>query len=242
VIWVYNHQHLFSSAFYLLSLSFLSAVPQEFPLPVHHTNQTHTAQAISTSNHVSLVQTQKVNIIMKTAIKLYTPAVLTMLMSIPVSQASATDVTAGSKLAVKTSVAEVIGVREIESGKLEQGIRKSKAALAKTSIVSLRKPLLDNLCVAHLAINDMVQANQYCQAAVNTGRASAISYNNRAVMHYVLGNFKASLEDLNAASSQGRFQYLVAANLKIVKQQNELGKDYGYVTEGDSSLIAIKDS
>jgi hypothetical protein len=98
------------------------------------------------------------------------------------------------------------------------------------------------LCVAHLAINDMEQANQYCQAAVNTGRASAISYNNRAVMHYVLGNFKASLEDLNAASSQGRFQYLVAANLKIVKQQNELGKDYGYVTEGDSSLIAIKDS
>jgi hypothetical protein len=178
---------------------------------------------------------------MKTTIKLYTPAVLAMLMSIPVSQASATDVTAGSQLAVKTSVAEVIGVREIESGKLAQGIRKSKAALAKTTTMSLRKPLLDNLCVAHLAINDMEQANQYCQSAVNTGRASAISYNNRAVMHYFLGNFEASLEDLDAASSQGRFQNLVAANLKIVKQQNVLVKDYGLVSEEESSLITITD-
>jgi tetratricopeptide (TPR) repeat protein len=178
---------------------------------------------------------------MKTAIKSYIPAVLVMLMSIPVSQASTTDDTVGSQLIVKTSVAEVIGVREIESGKLEQGIRKSKAALAKTSTVSLRKPLLDNLCVAHLAIKNMEQANQYCQAAVNTGRASAISYNNRAVMHYVLGNFEASLEDLDAANSQGRFQNLVAANLKIVKQQNGLGKHYGLVTEEESSLIAITD-
>jgi hypothetical protein len=175
---------------------------------------------------------------MKTAIKSFSPAFLAMLIIMPVSHASATDVTAGSQLIVKTSVAEVIGVREIESGKLVQGIRKSKAALAKTSTVSLRKPLLDNLCVAHLAINDMEQANQYCQAAVNTGKASAISYNNRAVMHYVLGNVKASLEDLDAASSQGRFQNMVAGNLKIVKQQNILGKDYGLVSEENSSLIA----
>jgi tetratricopeptide (TPR) repeat protein len=137
---------------------------------------------------------------MKTAIKSFSPAVLAMLMIIPVSHASATDASEGLRLMVKTSVAEVIGVREIESGKFEQGIRKSKAGLAKTSTASLRKPLLDNLCVAHLAIKDMEQANQYCNAAVNTGNASAISYNNRAVMHYVLGNLEASLEDLDEAS------------------------------------------
>ena len=107
---------------------------------------------------------------MKTAIKSFSPAVLAMLMIIPVSQASATDVTAGSGLTVKTSEAEVIGVREIESGKFEQGIRKSKAGLAKASTASIRKPLLDNLCVAHLAIQDMEQANQYCHAAINTGK------------------------------------------------------------------------
>lgn len=162
---------------------------------------------------------------MKTAIKSFSPAVLAMLMIMPVSQASATDATSGSRLMVKTSVAEVIGVREIEAGYFEQGIRKSKAALAKTSIPTLRKPLLDNLCVAHLAIKDMEQANQYCQAAINTDKASAISYNNRAVMHYVLGNIEASLEDLDAASSFGRFQNLVVRNLRIVNPQNMLSKN-----------------
>ena len=176
---------------------------------------------------------------MKTAIKTFSPAVLAMLMISPASQASAMGAIAGSQLIVKTSVAEVIGVREIESGRFEQGIRKSKAALAKTSSQSLRKPLLDNLCVAHLAINNMQQANQYCQAAVNTGKASAVSYNNRAVMHYVLGNLQASLEDLDAASSFGGFQKMVASNLRIVNQQNILSKNDNLITAKDSSLIAI---
>jgi hypothetical protein len=162
---------------------------------------------------------------MKTAIKSFPPAVFAMLMTMPVSQASATDTTAGSRLMVKTSVVEVIGVREIESGKYEQGIRKSKAGLARTSTASLRKPLLDNLCVAHLAIKDMEHANQYCHAAINTGKASAISYNNRAVMHYVSGNIEASLEDLEAASEFGSFQIMVERNLRIVNQQNMLSKN-----------------
>lgn len=174
---------------------------------------------------------------MKTAIKSFSPAVLAMLMIIPVSQASATDVTTSSRLLastqlkVKTSVADVIGVREIESGKLQQGIRKSKAALAKASTASLRKPLLDNLCVAHLALNNMQQADQYCQAAVNTGKASAISYNNRAVMHYVLGNVEASLEDLDTATGLGKFQNMVAGNLRIVNQQNILLQDLSLVAK-----------
>jgi tetratricopeptide (TPR) repeat protein len=162
---------------------------------------------------------------MKTAIKSFSPAVLAMMMMIPVSQASAIDAAAGSRLMVKTSVAEVIGVREIESGELEKGIRKSKAALAKTSTASLRKPFLDNLCVAHLATNDMEQANQYCNAAVNTGKASVISYNNRAVMHYVLGNLAASLEDLDTASELNKFQNMVGNNLMIINKQNLLSKN-----------------
>lgn len=40
--------------FHQLFLSFLSAVPQEYFLPVHHTVQTQTAQATSTSKHKSL--------------------------------------------------------------------------------------------------------------------------------------------------------------------------------------------
>lgn len=187
---------------------------------------------------------------MKAAIKAFSPAALAILMIMPVSQVSATDATAGSRLSsssrlssisrltVKTSVAEVIGVREIESGKFEQGIRKSKAALTKTSNMSLRKPFLDNLCVAHLAINNMEQATQYCKAAVNTVKASAISYNNRAVMHYVLGNVQASLDDLDAASQHRRFQNMVASNLKIVEQQNILNNNSGLMIEKESSFVS----
>jgi hypothetical protein len=162
---------------------------------------------------------------MKIAIKTFSPALLAILMTVPASQALATDVSASLPLKVKTSVAEVIGVREIESGNFEHGIRKSKAGLAKTSTSSLRKPLLDNLCVAHLAIQDMEQANQYCNAAVNTGKASSISYNNRAVMHYVLGNVEASLEDLDAASQFGNYQSMVEGNLRIVNKHNILSKN-----------------
>jgi len=162
---------------------------------------------------------------MKSAIKSLSPAVLAVLMIMPASQVLATNLAAGSQLMVKTSVAEVIGVREIEAGKFEQGIRKSKAALAKTSVAPLRKPLLDNLCVAYLAIEDMQQANQYCNAAVNTGKASVISYNNRAMMHYVLGNLEASLEDLDAASRFSNFQSMVGRNLMIVNQKSMLGKN-----------------
>ncbi|MFT5837962.1 MAG: hypothetical protein ACI9UT_000453 [Flavobacteriales bacterium] len=175
---------------------------------------------------------------MKTAMKSFSPAVLAMLLTMPVSQASATDATAAPRLMVKTSVAEVIGVREIESGQMEQGIRKSMAALARTSTASLRKPFLDNLCVAHLAINNMEQANQYCQAAVNTSKASAISFNNRAVMHHVSGNIEASLEDLNAASQLRKFQNMVAGNLKIVSQQKGFSQNNDLKLDKHSSLIA----
>lgn len=157
---------------------------------------------------------------MKTTIKSFSPVILAALATImPASQVSATNTTLVSQLMVKTSVVDVLGVREIESGSFEKGIRRSKAGLAKTSAGSLRKPLLDNLCVAHLAIKDMEQASQYCHAAINAGKTSAISFNNRAVMHYVLGDVEASLDDLDAASKFGSFQNMVGRNLRIVSQQ-----------------------
>jgi hypothetical protein len=162
---------------------------------------------------------------MKTVINIFAPAILAMLVIMPVSQASAANTTLASTLVVKTSVAEVIGVREIETGKFEQGIRKSLAGLAKSSTASLRKPLLDNLCVAHLAIEDIRQANQYCHAAVNAGKKSAISYNNRAVMHYVSGNLDASLEDFDAAGQFKHFQSIVKRNLNVVNQYSMLTKN-----------------
>lgn len=161
---------------------------------------------------------------MKTAIKLLSPAALAMLLLMPINQASATDASPSAKLRLKTSVTEVNGVREIETGNFEKGIRKSIASLNKLIAPSKRKPLLDNLCVAYTSLNDMQQAQYYCDAAVNTSKPSAISYNNRAVMHFVAGNIEASVEDIDAANDLGNFKSLVRHNEVIITQQSLLSK------------------
>jgi tetratricopeptide (TPR) repeat protein len=162
---------------------------------------------------------------MKAAIKLFTPAALAMLLVMPINQASATDANSSAKLRLKTSVTEVNGVREIETGNFEKGIRKSVASLNKSKAPAIRKPLLDNLCVAHISMNDMQQAQRYCDAAVNTSKPSAISYNNRAVMHFVAGNIQASLEDIDAANDLGNFKSLVRHNGVIINQHSMLSKN-----------------
>jgi hypothetical protein len=42
------------SVFHHIFIGFLSAVPQEYLLPVHHTHQTHPVQASRTSKHKSM--------------------------------------------------------------------------------------------------------------------------------------------------------------------------------------------
>jgi tetratricopeptide (TPR) repeat protein len=159
---------------------------------------------------------------MKTAIKLLSPAALAMLLVVPINQVSATELASSTKLRLKTSVTEVNGVREIENGNFEKGIRKSLASLNKSSATPLRKSLLDNLCVAHIALNDLQQAEQYCNSAVSLGKPSAISYNNRAVMYFVLGDMQASLEDIDAANELASFKTIVKHNGAIINQQKFL--------------------
>jgi hypothetical protein len=45
------------------------------------------------------------------------------------------------------------------------------------------------------------------------------------MMHYVLGNIEASLEDLDEASRFDSFQNMVGNNLRIVNQHNMLSKN-----------------
>ncbi|MGB3727478.1 MAG: hypothetical protein WA981_17135 [Glaciecola sp.] len=162
---------------------------------------------------------------MKSTISALSTLCITVLFSISASDAYATNSIAKTKLSVKTSVVEVNGVREIEAGDYKAGIRKSKASLRKSSAASIRKPLLDNLCAAHIAIDDIQQATQYCNAAVSTGRPSSISYNNRAVMHYIAGNVQASIDDLETAQDLGMFNTVVSNNMLTISQHSMLSKN-----------------
>ncbi|XOV80316.1 MAG: hypothetical protein ACFHVJ_05020 [Aestuariibacter sp.] len=137
---------------------------------------------------------------------------------VPLTSSAGPDINTSDTFALKTSIQEVIGVREIEAGKYQSGIRKSNAALSKVSVNILRAPLLNNLCVAHIAINDLNSAKQRCDDAVQASD-NAIARNNRAVLHCLSGNTKACAEDFTAALEQNNKSRLIEKNIRIMQQQ-----------------------
>ena len=110
---------------------------------------------------------------------------------------------AAQKLQLKTSDREVYGTREIESGAYAAGIEKLELALARAGTRHRRAPILNNLCVAYVAIQDMESADIYCQLAVENGYNLDLAYNNRGVMNYVAGNIEACVQDLDLAVKLG---------------------------------------
>jgi hypothetical protein len=74
-------------------------------------------------------------------------------------------------------------------------------------------------------MNDLQQAQQYCDMAVTTGKPSALSFNNRAVMHFVAGNMQASADDIESANQLRHFKNMVKHNSAIINQQSMLTKN-----------------
>lgn len=123
---------------------------------------------------------------------------------------------------LKTSIQEVNGVREIESGDYENGIRRTLAALNLSSVMSLRAPLLNNLCVAHIASGNMSTAKQSCNDAVTAAQSSAIAYNNRAVFHCLTSQPVACKADLEKAQQLSADNPLIKHNIETASQQDLL--------------------
>ncbi|MBD3586248.1 hypothetical protein HHX48_10905 [Salinimonas sp. HHU 13199] len=121
-----------------------------------------------------------------------------------------------SSLQLKTSVEDVNGVREIESGNYESGIRKTHAALAKTSVGSRRAPLLNNLCVAHIASGDTASAESVCDQAVDTANNKAIALNNRAILKCTSGEPAGCHQDLKQANALASHNHLISKNFALV--------------------------
>ncbi len=131
----------------------------------------------------------------------------------------------GQTLKLKTSVQDVNGVREIESGDYANGIRKTLAALNLSSVTSLRAPLLNNLCVAHIASGNMSTAKQSCNDAVNSAQGSAIAYNNRAVLNCLTSQPQACKADLEKAKQLNARNPLIKHNIEAASQQDLLASN-----------------
>ncbi len=79
---------------------------------------------------------------------------------------------------------DVNGVREIEQGDFAKGIARTKATLARTSVSVNRLPLLNNLCVAYVAVGDLDSAKAHCNEAVD-----ARSNNGSETSYVIILNF-----------------------------------------------------
>lgn len=126
-------------------------------------------------------------------------------------------------LKLKTSAEEVNGVREIEAGDYVAGIRKTLAALHMSSAPSRRAPLLNNLCVAHIATGNLTTARQSCNDAVASAATSAMAYNNRAVYYCMTGDADACRADLEKAQQLSHHR-LIRQNLDVLANSDLLVK------------------
>lgn len=138
-----------------------------------------------------------------------------------------TGVQAKPVLSMKTSIEDVNGVRDVEAGNYQAGIRKLDAMLAKTSVTGNRLPILTNLCVAHVATGDLERADSYCNLAVQISNKTThtIALNNRAVLRYLQDDPVAAAADLKAAKENARLTQLVNGNMNKLEHVATLAKN-----------------
>lgn len=147
---------------------------------------------------------------------------LASIVLIPVNAFASSDL---SSLQLKTSIQEVNGVREIEAGDYQTGIRKTEAYLNKLKVMSVRAPYLNNLCVAYIAQEDFDKAPGVCDESVKANRESAIALNNRAVLHYLKGNVVASRADMTKAVETANQNRVIKHNQQIIGTNDLMAKN-----------------
>ena len=99
---------------------------------------------------------------------------------------------------------KVPGTREIESGKPEKAIRISKIQLGVTPS-RLKSAVLTNLCIGHILIKDLEQAEKYCDDAAARQDNRTVTFNNRGVLRALQGDYTAAKNDFTIAANAGCF-------------------------------------
>ena len=99
---------------------------------------------------------------------------------------------------LRTAAQEVRGTRDIEAGRLDEGIRVSKLYYTSTPLAH-KAAILTNLCLAYTLKRSYEAAMEYCDRAVAHRRGGREAYNNRGVLHAILGNYAAATSDFRKA-------------------------------------------
>ncbi|AWL11997.1 hypothetical protein HMF8227_01522 [Saliniradius amylolyticus] len=131
-------------------------------------------------------------------------------------------------LELKTSYADVYGVRDVEAGNYQTGVQKLSQFKAKTSHRGELADINTNLCVAYISQGDLQQATTTCSEAVKmytSKREKSIAYNNLAVLSYLQGDAKASVENLEMAAYLNPHNDITARNLERVLARSQFASN-----------------
>lgn len=124
------------------------------------------------------------------------------------------------ELIMGTITADVAGTNEILDGDYLTGASKSKKYVDAGSNVR-RVAARTNLCVAFTATQKYDKAVKWCDAAVEVGRQSWITKNNRAVLAYLMGDLEGSKQWM-AEAQEAAAGYWFPAKLNHNDQVIEL--------------------
>ncbi len=126
-------------------------------------------------------------------------------------------VAADAPLKLRTHDIEVDGTREVEAGSYQAGIAKLEAALEQKVSLQNKEAILNNLCVAYIAIEDFGNAEYYCDQAVLHSKRG-LAYNNRGVLKVATGQLVDGIRDFHMAKAVGFSHGTAKANLAQLEQ------------------------
>ncbi len=102
-------------------------------------------------------------------------------------------------LELVTQSNDIYGVRMVETGRYEEGIKRLNIILKTVKSGSRRTPVLINLCAAHTMLRQFEKAEAYCDEAVSMGWSKGPSLNNRGVMKMARGDYAEAAADFEQA-------------------------------------------
>jgi Flp pilus assembly protein TadD len=148
---------------------------------------------------------------------------------------------AGESFEVMMHEDDVDGAREIENGQYAEGVERLLGRLGgENQPLSVRAPILIDLCAGYTLLGEFEQATRFCDQAIEIGWYSGIAYNNRGALNIAKGDYKNAVRDFQAAVDGRGSESLARRNLqraeaRLVAMQQSDATTVAMVTESKTN-------
>jgi Flp pilus assembly protein TadD len=127
---------------------------------------------------------------------------------------------AGEPFEVMMHEKQVDGAQHIEAGEYAEGVERLIARLgSRKQPISVRAPILVDLCAGYTMLEAFETATRYCDEAIELGWYSGIAYNNRGALNIAKGDYASAVRDFQAAVDSKGADALARRNLLRAQQR-----------------------